>query len=349
MDLEDMTPRTSTSACSTQYCLIKDGMEYLVYRPSSSGSVTVNLTAASGQLSYEWFNPATGIVAGTGATTGGASRTFTPPFSGDAVLYIYSAGISVTSTPTNTPLSTNTPNLTRTSTITPTRTPTATRTPTRIPYGGTAWTIPGTIQAEDFDNGGEGVAYHDVTSLNEGGKYRTSEAVDIETTTDTGGGYNVGYIKNGEWMEYTVNVTTALMYSLGLRLANTAAGSTMHVEVDGVNVTGTITIPNTTNWQSWQTVTIPNILLSAGTHILRLAFDNGTAGGYVGNVNYVSFSQNSPTTTPIHTATQIKTATLTPSNTPVAASNTSTGTPIPSSTPSVPHQQTHQHTRLLPH
>ena len=94
MNLETMTPRTSTSACSTQYCLVKDGMEYLVYRPSSSGSVTVNLTAVSGQLSYEWFNPATGSVAWTGTTTGGASRTFTPPFSGDAVLYVYNATFS---------------------------------------------------------------------------------------------------------------------------------------------------------------------------------------------------------------------------------------------------------------
>lgn len=72
MDLQGMTPRTSTSTCSTQYCLVKDGVEYLVYRPLTSGSVTVNLTSAIGQLSYEWFNPANGTVAGTGVTTGGA-------------------------------------------------------------------------------------------------------------------------------------------------------------------------------------------------------------------------------------------------------------------------------------
>ena len=89
MNLKRMTPRTSTSACSTQYCLVWSGRQYLVYRPSSSGSVTVNLSAASGQLSYEWFNPATGKIAKTGTTTGGASRTFSSPFSGDAVLYIH--------------------------------------------------------------------------------------------------------------------------------------------------------------------------------------------------------------------------------------------------------------------
>src|SRR5438094_656065 len=59
------------------------------------------------------------------------------------------------------------------------------------PYGGAPAPIPGTVQAEDFDNGGEGVAYHDTTYGNNGGQYRGGD-VDIEAAS--GGGFDVGWI-----------------------------------------------------------------------------------------------------------------------------------------------------------
>jgi hypothetical protein len=85
MNLAAPTPRPDL--CSTGYCLATEGTEYLVYLPRG-GSVTVNLSAASGQLSVEWLNPSTGTTSAGGTTTGGASHSFTAPFSGDAVLYI---------------------------------------------------------------------------------------------------------------------------------------------------------------------------------------------------------------------------------------------------------------------
>ena len=86
MELADMPPSDSTSDCSTQYCLRNPGNEYLVYQPSS-GSFTVNLSA--GTYDYEWFNPDTGAVVDTGTITVSAgSRNFTPPFTGNAVLYL---------------------------------------------------------------------------------------------------------------------------------------------------------------------------------------------------------------------------------------------------------------------
>jgi hypothetical protein len=75
---------------------------------------------------------------------------------------------------------------------------------TESPYGGTAAAIPGTIQAENYDLGGQNVAYYDTTAGNSGGAYRTDD-VDIEATTDTGGGYDIGYTAPGEWLAYTVN------------------------------------------------------------------------------------------------------------------------------------------------
>lgn len=68
--------------------------EYLVYLPSG-GSVIVDLSGASGSLQVEWLNPSNGLVTAGGSTTGGGNRTFTAPFSGDAVLYLYPASTTV--------------------------------------------------------------------------------------------------------------------------------------------------------------------------------------------------------------------------------------------------------------
>ena len=67
------------------------------------------------------------------------------------------------------------------------------------PYGGTVWSIPGRIEAEDYDTGGEGVAYHDTDSGNNGGDYRLND-VDIDTSSAD---YAVGWIDADEWLEYT--------------------------------------------------------------------------------------------------------------------------------------------------
>jgi hypothetical protein len=89
MNLAAMAPRSDL--CSTGYCLANpavNGAEYLVYLPAG-GTATVNLSAAAGQLSVEWFNPGTGTTSPGGTTTGGTSRNFNAPFGGDAVLYIH--------------------------------------------------------------------------------------------------------------------------------------------------------------------------------------------------------------------------------------------------------------------
>jgi hypothetical protein len=168
----------------------------------------------------------------------------------------------------------------------PTNTPTPTPAAGQTPYGGTAWAIPGTIQAENFDNGGEGVAYHDTTTSNSGNAYRTAEAVDIQATTDTGGGYNVGWIATGEWLEYTVNVAATGTYTLQTRVAASSGSKTLHMEIDGVNVTGPINFNATGGWQTWTTVTTNNVSLTAGQHVLRIYMDSASF-----NVNWVSFTQ----------------------------------------------------------
>src|SRR4029079_4494449 len=86
------------------------------------------------------------------------------------------------------------------------------------PYGGTAISLPGLVQAEDFNEGNAGVAYFDTDSANNGDatSYRTTQ-VDIETSTDTNGGYSLGWCFATEWLNYTVDVATAGTYDIGIR------------------------------------------------------------------------------------------------------------------------------------
>lgn len=85
MNLTDVAPRNDLA--STKYCLANPGSEYLVYLPEG-GTVTVDLSDAAGSLSVEWFNPETGEVIGEDSSPGGEKRTFSPPFEGEAVLYL---------------------------------------------------------------------------------------------------------------------------------------------------------------------------------------------------------------------------------------------------------------------
>jgi hypothetical protein len=72
----------------------------------------------------------------------------------------------------------------------------------QTPYGGTAWAVPGQIEAENYDTGGEGIAYHDTTTGNSLGAYRTDD-VDIKTSNDTGGGYDRKWQGPEWWMGST--------------------------------------------------------------------------------------------------------------------------------------------------
>jgi cytochrome c len=155
------------------------------------------------------------------------------------------------------------------------------------PFGGSPRSIPGTVQAEDFDDGGEGVAYHDSDPANNGGQYRTT-GVDIDATTDSGAaGFFVGWTDAGERLNYTVTVNTPGRYTLSTRFATSAAGGAFHLEFNGVNKTGSILLPNTSGAQSWQTVSVSNVVLDAGLQNLRLVLETNSAPGMVANFNWL--------------------------------------------------------------
>jgi len=152
----------------------------------------------------------------------------------------------------------------------------------QAPYPGSPFVLPARIEAEDFDVGGEGVAYHDTDPGNEGNQYRTSEDVDIESCADVGGGYNVGWLRVGEWLEYSVDVPGAGEYAVDVRVASQSAGGTFHIEFNGVDRTGDVTVPVTGGWQAWTTVSA-TATLAPGPQVMKFI---PTAEGF--NLNYVN-------------------------------------------------------------
>ncbi|MEO1450215.1 MAG: carbohydrate-binding protein, partial [Bacteroidota bacterium] len=150
----------------------------------------------------------------------------------------------------------------------------------QTPYAGVI-NLPGMLQVENFDNGGQGTAYSDNDAGNNGGAYRNTERVDIEGTSDTGGGYNVGWTNAGEWLEYTVDVPSTGSYDIDIRHAGTSSG-TLEITFSNGGTTGDLTLPSTGGWQTWTTTTASNISLGAGEQVLRI---NLKSGGM--NLNYL--------------------------------------------------------------
>lgn len=169
----------------------------------------------------------------------------------------------------------------------------------RLPFLGTPHQLPGKIEAEAYDLGGEGVGYHEVNNNgNEGGANFRNDEVDIEETEDEGGGYNVGYILRGEWLAYTIEVNQPGLYDLHLRVAVNGSNRNIHVEIDDQDISGPIHLPNTGGWQSWQTISVNDLELGEGKQVMKLVFNSD----YL-NINYMIFEattitalQNHPNT-----------------------------------------------------
>jgi len=140
----------------------------------------------------------------------------------------------------------------------------------RSPFTGSAFAVPGTWQAEAFDNGGEGVAYHDVVPGNAGGVYRTGESVDIKVAGGNGTSYAVNNFQIGEWVSFTINVAQAGTYVVEANVSSTYTNSQFHIEIDGEKRTDAVLVPSTGSWTTYQWVGTGGIELTAGTHILRI-------------------------------------------------------------------------------
>jgi hypothetical protein len=147
--------------------------------------------------------------------------------------------------------------------------------PSEGPYGGTPAGIPGTVLAENYDTGGQGVGYN-VTSINGTDNGYRSDGVDLEATDAPGGGNDIGWTATGQWFRYTVYAAAAGTYNITFEVA-TPYGVTdgFHIaNSSGTNLSGSVNIPNTGGWQTWSTTTA-SVTLPAGTQTLTVYQDNG--------------------------------------------------------------------------
>jgi len=122
--------------------------------------------------------------------------------------------------------------------------------------------IPGKIEAEDYDS---------------------QSGVQTENTSDTGGGLNVGWIEDNDWMEYPINNTSdSIYFEVSFRLSAPGSDGHIYILLDG-NEIGEIFVPNTNSWQNWKSV-ITNLKIEKGEHDFKIL---ANTGGF--NINYFEF------------------------------------------------------------
>jgi hypothetical protein len=157
----------------------------------------------------------------------------------------------------------------------------------RMPLGGSAHVLPGTLEAEDYDEGPQGFAYSDSTAANTSMTPPAREGgVDLESTSDLGGGLHVTATEPGEWLTFTVSVAEAADYTLELRTAARDRQGMVSFEVDGEAVATNVVAPRTFGAQRFTTVERNNVRLPAGEHLLRVLLGNAGV-----NLNWIRVSQ----------------------------------------------------------
>ena len=148
------------------------------------------------------------------------------------------------------------------------------------------FSIPGFVQLEDYDMGGQSVSYSDKDFVNEGGAYR-EDGVDIVQidSADASKGYAIGYTQAGEWLEYSVNVVTTGKFVFRASVADGLEGGSIRLFIDGKAVTDTVAVPQTEDWNTYTLMDGETSEIERGDHVLRVQF----TGSYV-NLDWIQFA-----------------------------------------------------------
>ncbi len=153
------------------------------------------------------------------------------------------------------------------------------------PLSGVPVSIPATgsaqIEMENYDYGGEGVAFHDTTTATVNSIYRPQDGVGIGNLSTASNGFFVNHCAAGEWLKYTVSVPSSGPYMFSIVAGTPLTGKMLHLEDElGNNLTGTIVVTNTGDYNIFA-ANNKTVNLTAGTHNLKVVIDNG---GY--NLDY---------------------------------------------------------------
>jgi len=155
-------------------------------------------------------------------------------------------------------------------------------------YNGVVASIPGKIEAENYDEGGARKAYSDEESENQGdASFRVEEGVDIVAIPE---GKAVGYTVAGEWLEYSVNVKSAGDQTFTARVSSGSESSSFMLFLDDVAISDTIKIPQGADWDTYTTVTGNLKSVTTGDHILKILI----TGSYV-NLDWIYMGEQPPT------------------------------------------------------
>ena len=153
------------------------------------------------------------------------------------------------------------------------------------PFHGTPITLPGKLEAEDFDEGENSIAYYDNDNKNEGSNVYRKTAIDIDK--NDADGWVVGWTYSGEWMQYTVKVDEEQMMLWTARVASGTPGSAFRIYMGDTDLTGKITVPQTAS-NAWNTYTElkgrTKVAMPAGTYNLRIMIEGNSC-----NIDYVMF------------------------------------------------------------
>ncbi|MFT7558965.1 MAG: endoglucanase [Flavobacteriales bacterium] len=138
------------------------------------------------------------------------------------------------------------------------------------------------VEAENYG------AFNDSTPGNTGGDFRNDD-VDVEATADVGGGFNVGWIDAGEWLEYDFSLDNAGPFLADIRVASDQEGGELQLQIDGVNAGAALSVGSSNGWQTWTTKNIDVGFLQSGNHTLRVNVANGPF-----NLNWIELRETLP-------------------------------------------------------
>ncbi|ACL15805.1 carbohydrate-binding protein [Methanosphaerula palustris] len=258
-DAAAKTVTVSTGGASTSVSISSTGSFDTYNSFNSAGTLhleqgrnIVKVDFGASRMNFDYFTIGTGSQPTTTVTTTATTAQPTTTVTTTAT----TAQPTVTTTATTTQPTTTT--------VQPTGTPLST------PYYMISM-VPGHIESYSYDNGGEGVAYHDTTTANLGGKLR-SDGVDIEYS-QSDAGYNIGYVAAGEWLIYSVQIDTAGTYTAAIRASNPdSTDKHIVLSLEGSSTPlATVTVPPTGSFDTYQTITT-TVQLPAGRHWLKLSF-----------------------------------------------------------------------------
>jgi hypothetical protein len=235
--------------------------------PSKSGTTTLPIATISSPVNNTAINVNTAVTISAIATNGGGTISKVEFF----------AGATLIGTDTNSPYSIN---------WTPTTSGTYAITAKATDNSGASTTSAASNLIVNAV-----VVYAPITGVIQAEAYSAMFGIQTETTTDTGGGLDVGYTNAGDWMDYAVNVQTAGAYTVSFRVASLVTTGSIQLRNSAGTTLATLTQGSTGGWQTWVTKSVA-ATLAAGNQTLRIYYSGAGL-----NINWIQFAKaNTPPT-----------------------------------------------------